>query len=105
MENNKLKIIAEGVVGAIGIAFTILLSPLLRPWYRRWGASDEEISRALPGDEYVPRPKSELTMAISVHAPAEALWPWFVQLGCQRGACSTTAASPAQTASCRSTRT
>ncbi len=85
MANSKLKLIAEGILGVASIAFTIFLSPLLRPWYRRWGASDEEASRAFPGDEIVPRPKSELTMAISVDAPAEAIWPWFVQLGCQRG--------------------
>jgi len=81
----RLKILADGIVGAMGIAFTILLSPLLSPWYRHWGASDEEARRAFPGDEFVPRPKSELTLAISVHAPAQAIWPWFVQLGCQRG--------------------
>jgi proline iminopeptidase len=85
MDNNKLKIIAEGILGAADVAFTILFSPLLRPWYRRWGARDEEVSRTFPGDELVPTPKSELTLAISVRAPAEAIWPWFVQLGCQRG--------------------
>jgi len=80
-----LKVLAEGIVGVIAIGFAVLLSPLLRPWYRRWGANDEEASRTFPGDEFVPRPKSELTLAISVRAPAEAIWPWFVQLGCQRG--------------------
>jgi len=85
MANTKLKLIAEGVLGVGSIAFTILMSPLLRPWYRRWGASEEEVSRTFPGDELVPKPKSELTLAISVHAPAKAIWPWFVQLGCQRG--------------------
>ena len=85
MNKSKLKLIIEGIVGAIAIGFTVLLSPLLRPWYRHWGASDEEASRTFPGDEFVPRPKSELTMAISLRAPAEAIWPWFVQLGCQRG--------------------
>ena len=81
----KLKILAEGIIGAVAIAFTILLSPLLRPWYRRWGASDEEASRTLPGDDFVLKPKSELTMAIGVRAPAKAIWPWVVQIGCQRG--------------------
>jgi proline iminopeptidase len=33
----------------------------------------------------VPHPRSELTCAITVHAPAKHIWPWFVQLGCQRG--------------------
>lgn len=86
MDNdNKLMIVAEGMIGAIAIGLTILLSPLLRPWYRRWGASVAETSRAFPGDEFVPRPKSELTMAINVRAPVEAIWPWLMQIGCQRG--------------------
>jgi proline iminopeptidase len=69
----------------VSIAFTILLSPLLRPWYRRWGARDDEANCTLPGDDFVPRPKSELTMAITVRAPTQAIWPWLVQIGCQRG--------------------
>ncbi len=77
--------IGEGMVGAAGIAFTILLSPLLRPHYKKWGATEAEVRRTLPGDEFVPRPKSELTCAINVQAPVEQIWPWFVQLGCQRG--------------------
>jgi hypothetical protein len=85
MNNSKLKLIIEGIVGVLAIAFTVLLSPLLRPWYRRWGASGEEVSRTFPGDDFVPRPKSELNLAISVRAPVDAIWPWFVQLGCQRG--------------------
>jgi hypothetical protein len=85
MADSKLKIIAEGVVGAGAIALTALLSPLLRPFYRHWGATEAEVKRTLPGDEIVPRPKSELNCAITIRAPAEAVWPWFIQLGCQRG--------------------
>jgi hypothetical protein len=80
----KIKVIAEGLAGAALIGGTILLSPLLRPWYRRWGATDEEAQAAYPGDEWVPPPKSEITLAITLQAPVEAVWPWFVQLGCQR---------------------
>lgn len=78
------KIIVEGILGAATIGVTILLSPLLRPWYRRWGATDAEVQRRLPGDEFVPRPKSEITLAITIEAPADQVWPWFVQVGCQR---------------------
>ena len=79
------KMIGEGILGAAAVGITILLSPLLRPWYRKWGATDDEVQRALPGDECVPHPKSELTFAITIHAPASQVWPWYVQLGCQRG--------------------
>jgi hypothetical protein len=85
MPDTKLKIILEGLVGAATVAATVVLAPLLRPWYRRWGATDAEVRRALPGDEYVPHPKSALDLAITIHAPVAQVWPWFVQLGCQRG--------------------
>lgn len=80
----RLKVVFEGIVGAAAIAGSVLLSPLLRRWYSRWGATDDELSLAIPGDELVPRPKSQITMAITVKAPAASVWPWFVQLGCQR---------------------
>jgi hypothetical protein len=66
------------------IGVMVLLSPLLRPWYRRWGAADGEVRMALPADDIVPHPKSEITCAITIRAPASRIWPWFVQLGCQR---------------------
>ena len=81
----KIPLIFEGVWGAIWMGFTILLSPLLRAWYSHWGMTVEESRQTLPGDEYVPRPKSEITGSITIQAPPEKIWPWFVQLGCQRG--------------------
>jgi hypothetical protein len=81
----KLKIILEGVVGATAIAGSVILSPFIRGWYSRWGSTSEEVQQSIRGDEFVPHPKSQLTMAVTVQAPAANIWPWFVQLGCQRG--------------------
>lgn len=81
----NLRVILEGVVGAAAIAGTVVLSPFIRSWYSRWGTIDEEHRQSIPGDELVPHPKSQLTMAVTVQAPAVNIWPWFVQLGCQRG--------------------
>jgi hypothetical protein len=78
------KTIPEGIAGAAGIGATILLSPALRGWYTRWGATPAESAATLPGDETVPNPKSAMTLAVTVQAPPEDVWPWFVQLGCQR---------------------
>jgi hypothetical protein len=39
----------------------------------------------LPGDDLVPEPAYVTTRAITVQAPAEAVWPWLVQLGQGRG--------------------
>ncbi len=81
----SLLIILEGLWGAVTIGFTVLLSPLLRAWYSHWGLSAAEAGQPMPGDEYVPRPKSAISGAITIQAPPESIWPWFVQLGCQRG--------------------
>ena len=81
----NVRIFAEGIAGVARIGGTILLSPLLRPWYRRWGAAPGEAQASLPGDALVPRPKSELTCAITVETPVERVWPWLAQLGCRRG--------------------
>jgi hypothetical protein len=70
---------------AATIAGAIILSPAIRPWYSKWGATDAEVQRSLPGDELVPHPKSEITCAITIQSPAAQVWPWLVQLGCQRG--------------------
>lgn len=62
-----------------------LYAALLRPWHTRWGATDDEVERALPGDELVASPIAVTTRAISVNAPPEAIWPWIAQLGQGRG--------------------
>jgi hypothetical protein len=79
-----VRTIADGLGGVLAIAGTVALSPLLAPWYRKWGTTAEETARRLPGDELAPQPRSEITCAITVQAPAGQIWPWLVQLGCQR---------------------
>lgn len=77
-------IIEEGF-GAASIAACIVASPLLRSWYRKWGASAEEVLMHLPGDEQVPNPRLDSTRAITIQAPAAVIWPWLVQMGQGRG--------------------
>lgn len=79
------RVIGEGLLGALAIVGTVLAAPLLRAWYTRWGATPAEAAQSLPGDAFVPHPKSQVTCAITIHAPTVQVWPWFVQLGCQRG--------------------
>jgi hypothetical protein len=57
----------------------------VRPWQRRWGATDDEIQRTLPGDELVPHPEVELTRAVTMRAKPTDIWPWLVQIGQGRG--------------------
>jgi hypothetical protein len=58
---------------------------LLRRLGRRWGASDDEVHRPLPGDELIPHPMIETTHAITIQAAAAEVWPWLVQMGMDRG--------------------
>jgi hypothetical protein len=51
---------------------------------KRWGATDSESVRDLPGDELLPQGRST-TYAISIAAPPEEVWPWLVQIGRGRG--------------------
>jgi hypothetical protein len=58
---------------------------LVRPWTSRWGSTDAEVSIMFPGDQFI-KPGSVIsTRAITIHAPASAVWPWVVRLGQERG--------------------
>jgi hypothetical protein len=57
---------------------------LVRPWQLRWGATDEEVAQALPGDEFVENPSFNATRAVTIDAPLERIWPWLVQIGYSR---------------------
>ena len=59
---SKWKDIGEGIVGAVTIAFA-LLTPCLRSRRVRWGSTDAEVQRTLPGDDLVPHPKWQYTNA------------------------------------------
>ena len=65
-------------VGASAAAAYLLL---LRPRHVRWGATPDEVARAMPGDELVPNPTVTTTRAVTIRAPAEVVWPWLVQMG------------------------
>jgi hypothetical protein len=51
---------------------------------RNWGATKAECAEYLPGDELVPDPAVTTTRAVTVEAPAEAIWPWLAQMGQDR---------------------
>lgn len=68
--------------GDVALAAPIFAAaPLLRHWHLRWGATDEEVAAAMPGDEIVPNPSFCATRAITIDAPPEIVWQWIVQVG------------------------
>ncbi len=70
---------AGGVAVLVGV---YLLA--IRPWHLRWGATDEEVGRPMPGDEINPNPSFSGTRAVTVRARPEHIWPWLVQMGYRR---------------------
>ena len=76
---------ARAGVGLLIIAAgTAAYVKVWRPWQLRWGATDQEVARPLPGDEMVPATTFNATRAISIGAPPERVWPWLVQVGTKR---------------------
>jgi hypothetical protein len=53
---------------------------LVRPRFARWGATPEEVDRAMPGDELLGTAPS-ITRAITIDARPDLIWPWLVQIG------------------------
>ena len=73
------------LIGGVGVAATAAWWKLFTPRQRKWGATEEEVAMTLPGDELTPPPVEQNTRAITIAAPPEAVWPWLVQMGADRG--------------------
>lgn len=69
-----------GVIAVLGMATAAYLL-VIRPNQLRWGATDREVIRAMPGDELVPNPTFLATRAVTIEGTPEEIWPWLVQMG------------------------
>jgi len=58
-----------------------LVTPFVRHWHIRWGATRDECAAEMPGDDVVPRAQFNATRAITIDAPPASVWPWIAQLG------------------------
>jgi hypothetical protein len=72
---------------ALAAAFVTpaLYARWMRPRLLSWGATRDEAAGAYPGDELIPDPDGGATMATTLPAPPERVWPWLVQMGGGRG--------------------
>jgi hypothetical protein len=70
---------------ALAASLAVVSYPRWRTWCLTWGASDEEATQTLPGDELLEEPDLLSTRAISISAPVTAVWPWLAQMGSGRG--------------------
>jgi len=62
---------------AVVLALVLLYLFLERPWLKRWGATDEDVRRCLPGDDLVPRLDRTTTRSIRIPCPPAQAWPWL----------------------------
>ena len=76
MTINTLVRAAAAVTGAAFLYRKLLRQPILT-----WGATDEEAQARLPGDELLEAADGVATRAITIEAPASAVWPWIAQMG------------------------
>jgi hypothetical protein len=73
-------------VGAAGTAIAAFAyAGPLRRWMHDWGATEDEVKRAMPGDDVLPDAIDQSTRAISVAATPAAIWSWLAQMGDGRG--------------------
>jgi hypothetical protein len=77
------RLLRTPLVGGALLPWAYLL--IVRPWHSRWGATEEEVRRALPYDHFVPDPIYQTTRAVTIGAPPGEVWRWLVQLGQGRG--------------------
>jgi hypothetical protein len=71
-----------GAVAGGGVLFSALSA---RRCILRWGATDEEVTDSLPGDDLIGHPDVAATRAITVRRSPDVVWPWIAQLGQGRG--------------------
>ena len=62
----------------------LVYAGLVRPRLLYWGADPEEVAGPYPGADIVPEGRRGATMAVTIDAPPEQVWPWLVQLGGDR---------------------
>jgi hypothetical protein len=80
MSNIMESILNTALVIGLQIAVYVVF---LRSKIMAWGASKDETTMPLIGDELAPNISS--TRAISINAPISEVWKWVIQLGADRG--------------------
>jgi len=65
----------------VALGAALLYWRLLRRPILTWGATEAEATARLPGDELLEAADGVATRAITIDAPASAVWPWLAQMG------------------------
>lgn len=75
------RLMLTAVTAAAAAAAAVLYWRFLRQPILTWGATAEETLVRLPGDELLEDPDCVATRAVTIEAPASAVWPWIAQMG------------------------
>ena len=78
-----LKKIGVGLAALAAVAAVTYLR-FIRPWQLRWGATNAEVERAMPGDDVVKFPTFNATRGVTIQTRPEEIWPWLLQIGVTR---------------------
>jgi hypothetical protein len=76
LRKKTLLVTAVALIGGAALYRSFLRAPILT-----WGATRDEASRRLPGDELLEEADGTATRAITINAPPSAVWPWIAQMG------------------------
>jgi hypothetical protein len=63
----KTLALIAAAVAVFGVFFAVE-----SPWFVRWGTTDAEMVRALPGDDLVSDARAQSTRAVTIAAPMDA---------------------------------
>jgi proline iminopeptidase len=72
------------LMGAIAAGAIAVYASVVRPRVQWLGTSNEERRATYPGDELISGGRRYGAMATTIAAPPECVWPWLVQMGCDR---------------------
>ncbi len=75
---------AGKVAAGLAIAST-LYALAVRPRILRWGATDDEVRQPFPGADLILDGTRSATMATTLDAPTDRVWPWLAQMGLNHG--------------------
>jgi hypothetical protein len=80
---SKYRILIHRVLAVLVLVGLVIIIYLLwaRPYQLRWGATDEEVSQRMPGDELNLTPNFLATRAITIQGTPDEIWPWLLQMG------------------------
>jgi hypothetical protein len=75
---------AQKRVGAGAAGASAVYGSVLRPRMQWLGTSHGEQTATYPGDDLIPGGRRYGAMATMIAGPPECVWPWLVQMGCDR---------------------